>query len=158
MTLEMSRTAMPSTVVFADSENEQFFIAHTRTGMMFPPYAEELIRSIYSDVLRLDLLSQENPSPFGVRHAIKLRSVLVDDKYGSSMMRVDYLRDVGEDPRFTEEDIKLFLGNGEVRYLGQGQWVEVTIRTAHFASDNFSPVQDVYYQNNSDNLEFSEPV
>jgi len=150
MTLEMSRTSMPSTVVFADAENEQFFMAYTRTGMMFPPYAEELIRSIYDDVLAMDRRAQEHPSPFGVRHAVKLRSVLVDDKYGSSAMTVDYLHDHDEEPRFTEEDIKLFLGNGEVRYLGQGQWVEVAIKTAHFASDNFSPVSDCYYRDSSE--------
>lgn len=150
MTLEMSRTPMPSTVLFTDSENEQFFTAYTRTGMMFPPYAEELVRSMYGDILAMDHHAQENPSPFGVRHAIKLRSVLVDDKHGSSAMEVDYLHDVGEEPRFTEDDIKVFLGNGEVRYLGQGQWIEVAIKTAHFASDNFSPVSDYYYRDQND--------
>lgn len=150
MTLEMYRTLMPSTVVFADAENQQFFTAYTRTGMMFPPYAEELIRGIYGDVLVMDHRAQEHPSPLGVRHAIKLRSVLVDDKYGSSIMEVDYLHDNDEKPRFTEEDIKLFLGNGEVRYLGQGQWVEVTIKTAYFGSDSFSPVSDCYYRASSE--------
>lgn len=145
MNLEMSRTSMPSTVVFADAENTQFFTAYTRTGMMFPSYAEELVRSIYVDVLGLDHRAQEFPSSFGVRHAINLRSILVDDKYGNVTLSVDYLRDLDEEPRFSEDDIKLLLGNGEVRYLGQGQWVEVEFKTAHFASDNFSPVSDAYY-------------
>ncbi len=146
MALTMTRTPLPSTVVFADADNEQFFTARTRTGMMFPPHAVTLVGSIYGAVVALDRRVRRDVLPLGARHAIRLRSVLVDDQCGSCEMAVDYLHDLHENIRLSCDDIQRALGNGEVRHQGQGQWVEVTIRAVDFASDHFSSVSDGFYR------------
>lgn len=149
MALTMTRTHLPSTVVFADADNEQFFTARTRTGMMFPSHAITLVGSIYGAVAALDRRARQDAPPPGARHAVKLRSVLVDDQCGSCEMAVDYLHDIQAKPRFTVDDIQRALGHGEVRHQGQGQWVEVTIRTADFTSDDFASVSDDFYRDQS---------
>lgn len=149
MALTMTRTNLPSTAIFADADNEQFFTACTRTGMMFPSHAITLVGSVYGAVAALDRRARQNALPPGARHTVKLRSVLVDDQSGSCELAVDYLYDIQEKPRFTVDDIQRALGHGKVRHQGQGQWVEVTIRTADFISDDFASVSDDFYRDQS---------
>ncbi|WP_027150380.1 hypothetical protein [Methylobacter tundripaludum] len=145
MPVQFSYTTQPSIVVGCDLESYQFFRAHTRTGALFNQSDMEIASVGLQEVIALDKKAQAIPAQFGPNHYIKLRNVFIDDKSGNFTLHVDYIHDERAEPMFTEEDIKLFLGDGSVRHFGQGQWVEVSIKTALFSSDYFSPVSDVYY-------------
>jgi desulfoferrodoxin (superoxide reductase-like protein) len=145
MTLEVSRTAKPSTVIFTDMENDQFFMASTRTGTSYHNFIKELAESVIGDIVGLDKKAQEVPHAYTPNHYIKLRHLHFDDKNGSFALHVDYIHDEREPPVFSEENIKTMLGDGTVQHHGQVQWVEVRVHKALCSSDYFSPVSDGYY-------------
>ncbi len=147
MGLQFNYTDSPSKIVAYDLDKYQFFRAYNRTGALFDKGQIDLAKAAFTEASLLDYRAQALPSKFGPAHYIKLREVFIDDKNGDFTMRVDYLHDESTPPAFTEEEIKCALGHGSVQHFGQGQWVEVSIKTALFSSDYFSPVADEYYRN-----------
>lgn len=146
MTVQFNFTTVPSMMVGCDLENGQFFRMQTRTRALVGKFGMDLCAAALNDVVSLDKQAQSIPSDFGPNHYVKLRYVFIDDKSGNFTLHVDYLHDEGVKPEFTEEDIKTALGDGTVQHFGQGQWVEVSIKTGLFSSDYFSPVADDYYE------------
>lgn len=146
MTLQVTRTHKPSTVIFSDMESDQFFFASTRTGAAYHEFIKELAESILGDVIELDRKAQNTQRSYSPNHYIKLRHLRFDDKNGSFTLHLDYIHDERESPLFSEDDIKTLLGDGTVQYHGQGQWIEVAIKKALCTSDYFSPIGDEYYE------------
>lgn len=146
MSIQFSHTISPSMIVGCDLDNCQFFRIHSRTGALVGKFGMNISSAALVDVIALDTEAQAIPSKFGPNHYVKLRDVFIDDKNGSFILNIDYIHDKGVDPVFSEVDIKLLLGDGTVRYEGQGQWVNVSIKTGNFSSDYFSPVSDQYYK------------
>lgn len=142
-TLQTFRTKKPSTVVFSDDINDQFFIAFTRSQGVLRGIST--ISSMLNDVIEVDKEIGQIDYQFGSKHFVKLRSILVDNKHANYTLYVDYLHDKDHDPIFTEESLKQRLNNGDVVHDGQGQWVEVNIIPCLTASDSFNPISDDYY-------------
>ena len=147
MPIHISRTELPSTVICCDIDNHQFFRATTRTRAIFNRAHIQIADAILHDVIALDQKAQDHdfPSDTGPKHYVKIRHLQIDDKHGDFTIHVDYIHDQKEEPIFSEEDIKRFLCNGEVRYFGQCQYVEVSVKTGLFSSDSFSPIADHFY-------------
>jgi hypothetical protein len=148
MPIHISRTALPSTVICCDIDNQQFFRATTRTRAIFNRAHVQIADAILHDVMALDQKAQDHdfPSGTGPKHYVKIRYLQIDDAHGDFTIHVDYIHDQKEKQIFSEEDIKLFLGNGIVRYFGQCQYVEVSVKTDLFSSDYFSPIADKFYE------------
>ena len=146
MPLEVTRTALPSTVIFCDLEREQFFAADTRTGDLLGSHWISVVRELCNDVCALDEKLQQDDRRFGFRHTLKIRNIWIDDKNGCFTVRVDYLHDKDVEPLLDESAIQTFLKSDIVVYHGQPHNVEVSIKTANFSSDYFSAVGDDYYK------------
>jgi hypothetical protein len=79
-------------------------------------------------------------------HAIKVRTVYVDDKSNDVTLFVDYLHDRSDDPFITNNEIVKRLGHGFVDQNGSGRYVEAKTITAYFASESFNQIADHFYQ------------
>lgn len=148
MPIHISRTESPSRVICCDIDNQQFFRATTRTSAIFNRAHIKIADAILHDVIELDETAQEHDFPFDPvpKHYVKIRHLQIDDKHGAFTIHVEYIHDKEENPIFSEEEIKRLLRNGEVRYFGQCQYVEVSVNTGLFSSDSFSPLADHFYK------------
>lgn len=144
--LDFYRTRNPSQAVVVDEKRMQFVLVYTRSSGILYKNALELIGYLVNDVAKIDEEAQRINYEYGSKHFIKLRSVMIDDKTGNFVLNVSYIHDREEKPKYTGEDLKRILGDGEVRYGGQGQSVEVEISTALCSSESFSPISDADYK------------
>lgn len=143
-TLQVFKTEKPSTVIFSDDTNDQFFIAYTRGNGILRGVST--IHSMLNDVIDIDKGVEKIDPRFGSKHFVKLRSILVDNKHADYTLYVDYLHDKDYDPIFTKESLQQMLNNGNVVHDGQCQWVEVKIISCLTSSDSFNPISDEYYR------------
>ncbi|WP_199052413.1 hypothetical protein [Aquitalea sp. ASV15] len=146
MSIEIHRTEKPSTVIGTTTDDSQFFIVHTRTGGML---YKGCLKSVLDAVQEVIDLEKELKALLGDRskdHAIKVRTVYVDDKSNDVTLFVDYLHDRSANPFITDNEIIKRLGHGFVDQNGSGRYVEVKTNTALFSSESFHSIADHFYQ------------
>lgn len=146
MSLEITRTLLPSRITATDLDRGQFFNAQMRTGGILGRHWISVLQLLTDDVVRFDIQTQQIDPNFGPRHAIKIRHVWIDDKNGAFTVKLDYLHDSNVSPIYEEKDIQRRLDSGSVKYEGQPHSVEVRIKEASFSSDYFSMLGDEFYQ------------
>jgi hypothetical protein len=145
MSIEIHRTEKPSTVIGTTTDDSQFFIVHTRTGgMLYKGY----LKSVLDAVQEVIDLEKELKALLGDRskdHAIKVRTVYVDDKSNDVTPFVDYLHDRRMTPSLRIMKLSNAWDMGLLIRMGPSLREAKTI-TAYFASESFNQIADHFYQ------------